>query len=369
MGKRLGTVSLLAIIYLLLVGCVSPVALHQAVLEYDRTVSRVETELLLLNIARVRHHHPIHFTAVSSIAATFDFRVSSGIIGIPLEAFSSGTPPLTLTFASSVAENPTISIIPLRGEEFTKRILFPIHENKLSFLAGQGVDPSIFLRLVTRGIILDGYGESGFLLNQPHRKEEYQEFRRRALHLASLNLARKVRFKPIRFMDGSQEVIGRNVITNYKWDELPNEERRAIHKSAQRYPGNFILVDIRPDYPGGEYPLKGAIQIRSFKTILGFIARGIAEEPEFHVEKDRRTGPVLVNPPKTLAIRETRTRPNDATFAVQEQDLWYSLDPMPEGDKRFAKWNLEAFDVLYQLFQMTVTDVATVPTPAITIAK
>lgn len=369
MRKRLGLGNLLAFFLWGLVGCASPVALHQAVLEYDRTINRVETELLLLNIARVRHNQPIHFTAVSNIAATFDFRVSGGVTGAPIDATDSLTPPLTLFFSTSVAENPTISIIPLRGEEFTHRILFPIYENKLSFLAGQGVDPSISLRLVARGIILEGYGESGFLLNQPSNKEEYREFRRRVLHLASLNLTRLLRFEPIRFMDGSQEVIGRNVITNYTWDELPNEERRAIHKTAQRYPGNFILVDIRPGYPGGDYPFKGAIQTRSFKAILGFIARGIAEEPEFHVEKDPRTGPVLVNPPKTLAIRETRIRPDDAIFAVQEQGLWYSIDPMPEGDRRFAKWNHQAFDVLYQFFQLTVTDVAKVPTPAITIAK
>ena len=62
-------------------GCVSPVALHRAVLEYDWTVNRIETELLLLNIARTRYHEPIHFTVVSSIAATFDFRVTSGLTG------------------------------------------------------------------------------------------------------------------------------------------------------------------------------------------------------------------------------------------------------------------------------------------------
>ena len=59
---------------LLLSGCVSPVAMHRAVLEYDWTVNRIETELLLLNIARTRYHEPIHFMAVSNIAATFDFR-------------------------------------------------------------------------------------------------------------------------------------------------------------------------------------------------------------------------------------------------------------------------------------------------------
>lgn len=33
-------------------GCLSPIARHRAVMEYDRTVSYVEADLLLLNIAR-----------------------------------------------------------------------------------------------------------------------------------------------------------------------------------------------------------------------------------------------------------------------------------------------------------------------------
>lgn len=62
-------------------GCLSPIAMHRAVIEYDRTVSYVEADLLLLNIARARAHRPVHFTAVSSVAATFDFRVNAGITG------------------------------------------------------------------------------------------------------------------------------------------------------------------------------------------------------------------------------------------------------------------------------------------------
>src|SRR5678816_2087933 len=70
-----------AIIPLDLTGCLSPIAMHRAVIEYDRTVHRVEAELLLLNIARARHYRPVHFTAVTSVAATFDFRVKAGVLG------------------------------------------------------------------------------------------------------------------------------------------------------------------------------------------------------------------------------------------------------------------------------------------------
>ena len=64
---------------MVLSGCVSPIALHHAVLAYDRSVERVTGEQLLLNIIRAGFYQPLHFTKVSSIAATFDFRVSAGI--------------------------------------------------------------------------------------------------------------------------------------------------------------------------------------------------------------------------------------------------------------------------------------------------
>jgi hypothetical protein len=38
----------------LLIGCVSPIARHHAVLAYDRSVERVTTEQLLVNIIRAQ---------------------------------------------------------------------------------------------------------------------------------------------------------------------------------------------------------------------------------------------------------------------------------------------------------------------------
>jgi hypothetical protein len=63
-------------ILLALSGRLSLVSLHHAVLGYDRTVSRIEWEMLLINIARLRDGFPVHFTATSSIAATLNYQVS-----------------------------------------------------------------------------------------------------------------------------------------------------------------------------------------------------------------------------------------------------------------------------------------------------
>jgi hypothetical protein len=45
---------------------------------YDEAVISAESEQLLINIARTQHHEPIHFSQVSNIAATFDFRFNAG---------------------------------------------------------------------------------------------------------------------------------------------------------------------------------------------------------------------------------------------------------------------------------------------------
>ena len=62
-------------------GCVSPLAINRAVLAYDQSVTKAENELLLINLLRMRDEEPPHFTIMSSIAATFDFRVRGGLIG------------------------------------------------------------------------------------------------------------------------------------------------------------------------------------------------------------------------------------------------------------------------------------------------
>ena len=62
---------------------------------------------------RAHRHQPIHFTGVSNIAATFDFRVNAGATPA-LTGEASKT--LMPVFGGSVAENPTISIVPIEGE-------------------------------------------------------------------------------------------------------------------------------------------------------------------------------------------------------------------------------------------------------------
>jgi hypothetical protein len=385
-------------------GCLSPIAMHRAVVEYDRTTSQVEAELLLLNIARARHYRPVHFTAVSSVAATFDFRVDAGIAGGFGRATDSSERPLNLSYSTSVAENPTVTIVPISGEEFTKRILRPLEESHFEFLYHQGFDISMLLRLMGRGILLETEKGREVHLNQPGRKDEFIEFRRRLLHLAGLDQARKLYVESVTYeeafpvaldralapvevvaaldkgyrwtmptKDRPQTLVrkagGRVAITNYELRWLGNEERRRLHEELQRYPTDYIFVDIRPGFPGGDYPMRGVIQLRSFNAIIGFVARGISDEPGFHVDPDPRSVPVMRNPDHILEIEEASSVPSDAEFTIDFEGQHYSIRKFPITGGMVPSWNQEAFAVLVNLFQMTVTDVSNVKTPIISIPK
>jgi len=387
-----------------LTGCLSPIAMHRAVIEYDRTVGQVEAELLLLNIARARHYRPVHFTAVSSIAATFDFRVTSGVNARFGSVPSPDDRPVDLQFSSSIAENPTITIVPISGEEFTKRILRPLDESHLDFLLRQGFDISMTLRLMARGIAIDGDEIPTVVFNTPSRREEYTEFRRRLLHLASLDFQKKLRIGPIMYEEAfpvalekgltpaevvaaidkgyrwlapekdkpavlNKKVTGRLVITNYDINRLSGGERKRMNEDIDRFPPDHVFVDIRPGFPGGDYPLRGFILLRSFNSIISFIARGIEEERGYPVEKDPRTGPVPRNPAHVLDVEESPSALPDAEFSVQFEGQYYSIRKFPISQGMVPSWNQEAFAVLSDLFQMTVTDVSNVKTPIISIPK
>ncbi len=140
---------LLLLLLSMLFGCLSPITLNRAVVVYDEAVASAESKQLLTNIARAQHHEPIHFTRVSNIAATFDFRFSAG--ATPALTGDAGRA-LVPIFGGSVAENPTFSIVPIGGEEFTKRLLTPFHQNKLTLLLRQHFDVDLMLRMMAQEV-------------------------------------------------------------------------------------------------------------------------------------------------------------------------------------------------------------------------
>ena len=168
-------------------GCVGPPVLERQVLGYDEVTKTLDEKLLLLNIARVSNQEPVHFTSTSSIAATFNWTATLGASGQVTE--SKGTNFLNLNIGGSASENPTFSISPISGKEFTERVATPFQDTIFEFLVFQGGRIDQVMRLMAAGIEVqtpDGRFVR-FIENDPRRPQEYEEFRRMAAHLQWLN--------------------------------------------------------------------------------------------------------------------------------------------------------------------------------------
>ena len=378
-----------------LAGCLSPPTLNRAVLAYDEAITDAISKQLLINIARAHHHEPIHFTGVANVAATFDFRISAG--ATPALTGEHGRTLVPL-FGGSIAENPTISITPIEGEEFTKRILAPFQESKLTLLLRQGVDIDLLLRLMAKELRLKHKGEEVAYRNSPSDKDGYDMFRKVVLHLSAIQDANHLYAEALTFertwtipaesvtAEGfatleqqylityqsetrtytlRKPVSGRILITNYDPATLPPAERVRLHETADQRPVNDVSFDIRAGHFGGEWPLQGDFRLRSFNAMLNFLGHAADEDREYAVEKDARTPPVAENPVHTMDLLILDHTPDEPDLAVKSHGRYYAINAA--GPQ--ARWNREAFKLLSQLFQMTVTDVPRTGVPSITIAK
>ena len=171
----------------LLGGCVGPPALHDSVIGYDEVTNQLERELMLLNIARAHDLSTVHFTVAGSIAATFDFTTTAGI-NRRWVINNSNSDSFEMNLGASASENPTFSIVPVSGQEFTKRLVNPMPEVAYSTLVFQGTSIPLVTRLMAAGFRVqdrDGIFQRYFS-NNPTRPDHYKEFRRFAMHLAGL---------------------------------------------------------------------------------------------------------------------------------------------------------------------------------------
>lgn len=388
---RLGGTLLLS---LALGGCAGPPVLGQQVLGYDEVAKGLDEQLLLLNIARVDGGEGVHFTTASSIAATFDWTTTAGIGG----QLNSGSASdfFNLNFGASASENPTFSILPVSGEEFTRRVVTPFGEEAFEFLVFQGGSINQVMRLMAAGIEVQA--ERGnfvrFIENDPRRAQEYEEFRRLGMHLQWLNDNRKLFVRSLVFdevlvadfkgplraedinngfdkglrwrqkADGNFELIrpqaGRVVVANYDPMAMSDMERYELNERIRNNPGGFVHIDIRPGGPGGDLPIRGAIKLRSMLQMLVFLAQGIRQVPEFDVAPDLRTGTVQPGPRSTLAINVTHEAPRRGPPTVNFGGRYFAVNDTP--------WDRASFQMLNVLFQTTVGQIENVAIP-VTISK
>jgi hypothetical protein len=375
-------------------GCAGPPVLERQVLGYDEVTKILNDKLLLLNIARVANEETVHFTSTSSIAATFNW-ITTLSVGGQIEEHK-GANFFNFNIGGSASENPTFSISPLSGKEFTERIATPFKDEIFEFLVFQGGKIEQVMRLMASGIEVqtpDGRFVR-FIENDPRRRNEYEEFRRIAAHLQWLNDSRQLFVRPLVYEEtliadfrsipraedinngfnmglrwrqkpnGHYELTrlkgGRVVVANFDPMALTDQQRFELDEKIKKNPSGFVHLDIRPNGPGGNFPIQGAIKLRSMFQVLNFIGKGIYVAPEFDVSSDVSTEQMEAGSPATLRINVTDSPPDGRLPTIYYEGRYYSVND--------TVWDRTTFLLLSILFQTAIGRIENVGVP-ITISK
>jgi hypothetical protein len=141
---------------------------------------------------------------------------------------------------------------------------------------------------------------------------------------------------------------------------LTDQQGFELDEKIKKNPSGFVYVDIRRDGPGGNFPIQGAIKLRSMFQILSFIAKGVLTAPEFDVSPDPRTGETAAAPAATLKINITDRPPDRNVPTIYYEGRYYTLND--------TVWDRTTFRLLSILFQTVVGKIENVGIP-ITISK
>ena len=150
------------------------------------------------------------------------------------------------------------------------------------------------------------------------------------------------------------------VVANFDPMALTDQQRFELDEKIKKNPSGFVYLDIQPNGPGGNFPIQGAIKLRSMFQILNFIATGIKIAPEFDVSPNEPTEETEAGGTATLKVNITDNPPEVRLPTVYYDGHYYSVND--------TVWDRTTFLILSILFQTTIGRIENVGIP-ITISK
>jgi hypothetical protein len=409
--RRLGTL----FVVLLLSGCSTfgPQLVLNSHVEYNKAVTQVIQEELLLNIVRRRYYEAPQFLTVSSINSTMS--TSASVSGG--SAFGNQGTPTTGNVGGSVgfSDSPTITFTPRQGHEILGPLTSRMSVGTLGMMANAGYRFDFLLSLIAEGVTGVRGAQAGVGTDFRPGDPEYVEL------IEAIG----------RLIDKGQLIVG-----TFSWNDPYSDiayDRDQVTIENQitaialgggtgrfrsydggetyyftdknNYPAMWIDSDARTSGDGKRViellnlqptPLKRVwtfapsrvidgtdfenvaddprpdvkMRLRSFYSVLNLLAYGIKVP-----EKDEEEGRVFTKALYDKAVSEGRAvdlsnkfvvhssrgdRPANAFVAVQHRDIWFYVDDRDYASKRF-------FNAIYDLFNMEIAPSAGGGGPILTV--
>jgi len=308
--------------------------------DYNAAIAQSTREQMLLNIVRSRYLEVPVFLTVSSVLTQYEYDRSVGL-GAILE-FGSGTTDRGTGEANlRFSERPTITYLPVEGQEFSAHLLSDVPAELLFAAAQAGWAVDVFMRI--------GIQRLGEVENMSFEvPDTLHSDAKKALDSDLKKLKRFERMMELIYILSNREVIEvQQVGEDHKNERylmiagrVPEDMRPLVAEMRQLIGlagGNRFRITDRVTHLKDD---EISIQTRSVMAMMEFMARGV-EVPLEHLKDGWVIDHGLQSSEGEAArklipfrMRSSKNRPENAFAAVRFRDNWYYIDQADITSKR-----------------------------------
>lgn len=326
--KTASLLSMLCASASMLTGCaiVGPTSIAEGRHVYNEVINRTEDEQILRMIVRERYDETFGLLAVASVTANISTtaHVSSNI-GIGSDNNYAGNL-VPLSFGFAYEENPTISYVPLSGEDFMQRILSPLTLDQTVLALGTGNSDD---RLQMFNILLGRInGLANPIAGGTPPSPEFNQFSdlHDLLHdAAAINIAL-----------GKDKGDYYVVIHDYGEELRPTVEDflRILGLEGFAVDGSRIVIPLQLSI-GSRNSQAIEIATRSVMELIRGVGAAI-DVPHEHLESGIADAMTWAQgeSDQFLHIRTSTAHPDNATVAIFHRGYWFYIDATDSRSKR-----------------------------------
>lgn len=333
--------------------------------DYNAAIAQSTREQMLLNIVRSRYLEVPVFLTVSSVLTQYEYDRSVGL-GAILE-FGSGTTDSAIGDANlRFSERPTITYLPVEGQEFSAHLLSDIPSDIIFAAAQAGWPIDVFMRIgvqrlgATENMSFGEIPASGYTDTKTQFASDLKKLQRfeRMIRLIFILSDREI-IEVQQVEDDGKSQSYFIIVDKVPADLRPMlDELRNLIGLANR--NRFRITDRVTNITDDEI----SIQTRSVMAMMEFMARGV-EVPLAHLKEGRVIDYGLQNSEGEVAkglipfrMRSMKERPRNVFAAVRFNDYWYYIDHADIISKR----TLSLIIVLFRLQAPTPSGAAPILT-------
>lgn len=313
---------------------------------YNEVINRTEDEQILSMIVRQRYDDTYGLLSVASVTANLKVGASVGAnVGIGNDSSYAGNL-VPFSAGATYEENPTISYVPLRGEQFVERMLGPISAEHVLLLSRMSSDLIDAMGLLVRRI--NGVANPAYSLGADAVAfDRFVEIFARLRDQGVLDVVRAGDSYELLLHDQSPEQASET-----------SELLRAVGigravppRGELRLPLRFFVGSARGDGLDLETP--------SALEVIQAAGLGI-EVPEEHLAEGLARAASLDEKHRFLTVHSSSSRPSQASVAVEHRGFWFYIDARDARSK-------QGFQMLRTLVGMRLDEARGQATPVLTV--